>query len=273
MSNEIKNVSVIGIGFLGRLITEKTALYNYNVRIYDINPEGLEKLAKSLTRKKKRKNLFGEVSFHNTLSEAVADADLIIEAVPEKLELKKEIFSKIDTAAPPHAIIATNSSSIPVSRIENVVQRKDKVLNIHFYHPTITPMVDIMRGSETSEDTFKKGKNWIESLELTPLEVKKECLGFVFNRIWRAIKKECLKIWAGGNAEIEIVDKAWKIYTGMGVGPFSLMDMVGLDVVYDIEMSYFNESGDPNDKPPQALKDMVDRGELGRKSGKGFYEY
>ncbi len=273
MSNEIKNVSVIGIGFLGRLITERTALYNYNVRIYDINSEGLEKLARSLTRKKKRKNLYGEVSFHNTVSEAVADADLIIEAVPEKLELKKEVFSQIDRAAPPHAIIATNSSSIPVSRIEDAVKRKDKLLNIHFYHPTTSPMVDIMRGSETSEDTFKKGKNWIESLELTPLEVKKECLGFVFNRIWRAIKKECLKIWAGGYAEIETVDKAWKIFTGMGVGPFSLMDMVGLDVVYDIEMSYFNESGDPKDKPPQTLKDKVDRGELGRKSGKGFYEY
>ena len=273
LSTDIKNVSIIGIGFLGRIITERTAVYNYNVRIYDIDPEGLEKLARSLTRKKKRKNLFGEVSLHNTLSEAVADADLIIEAVPEKLELKKKVFSQIDKAAPPHAIIATNSSSIPVSRIEDAVKRKDKLLNIHFYHPTTTPMVDIMRGSETSEDTFNKGKNWIESLELTPLEVKKECLGFVFNRIWRAVKKECLKIWEGGYAEIETVDKAWRIFTGMGVGPFNLMDVVGLDVVYDIEMSYFKDSGDPKDKPPQALKDMVDKGELGRKSGKGFYEY
>ena len=203
----------------------------------------------------------------------MADADLIIEAVPEKLELKKEVFSQIDKAAPPHAIIATNSSSIPVSRIEDAVERKEKVLNIHFYMPNTTPMVDIMRGSKTSDDTFKKGKNWIESLELTPLEVKKECLGFVFNRIWRAIKKECLKIWAGGYADIETVENAWKIFTGMGIGPFKLMDAVGLDVVYDIEMSYYNESGDPNDKPPQALKDMVDRGELGIKSGKGFFKY
>jgi 3-hydroxybutyryl-CoA dehydrogenase len=273
LSHEIKNVSIIGVGFLGKIITERTAEYNYNVCIYDINPKGLEKFANSLTRKKKRKKLFGEVSFCKTLPEAVADADLIIEAVPEKLELKKEVFAQIDKAAPPHAIIATNSSSIPVSKIENSVERKEKVLNIHFYIPKTTPMVDIMRGTKTSDDTFEKGKNWIESLELTPLVVKKECLGFVFNRIWRAIKKECLKIWAGGYADIETVEAAWKIFTGMGLGPFRLMDAVGLDVVYDIEMSYYNESGDPNDAPPQALKDMVDRGELGLKSGKGFYEY
>jgi 3-hydroxybutyryl-CoA dehydrogenase len=273
MSKEIKTVSVIGIGFLGGIITETTALYDYNVRIYDINPEGIEKKAKSLTRKKKRKNIFGEVTAHDSIAEAVADADLIIEAVPEKLELKKKVFSEIDKAAPPHAIVATNSSSIPVSRIEEAVERKDKVLNIHFYIPKTTPMVDIMRGTMSSDETFEKGKKWIESLELTPLVVKKECLGFVFNRIWRAVKKECLEIWAGGYADIETVDTAWKIFTGMGLGPFKLMDGVGLDVVYDIEMSYYKESGDPKDKPPQALKEKVERGELGIKTQKGFYEY
>ncbi len=273
MSNEIKTISVIGIGFMGKLIAGRTAAYDYNVCIHDINPEGLDKLARSLTKKKKRRKIFGEVTSHNSISETVANADLIIEAVPEKLELKKEIFSEIDKAAPPHAIIATNSSSIPVSRIEGAVQRKDKVLNIHFYIPQIIPMADIMRKSKTSENTFEKGKKWIESLELTPLVVKKECLGFVFNRIWRAVKKECLEIWAGGYADIETVDTAWKIFTDMGLGPFNGMDTVGLDVVYDIEMSYYNESGDPKDKPPQALKDKIDRGELGRKTSKGFYTY
>jgi len=115
-------------------------------------------------------------------------------------------------------------------------------------------------------------KKWIESIGCTPLVVKKECLGFVFNRIWRAIKRECLAIWAGGYADIETVDNAWKIWTGKGIGPFKMMDGVGLDVVFDIEMMYYKESGDPNDKPPQALKDMIDRGELGNKSGHGFYK-
>ncbi len=273
MTNEIKIISVIGLGFMGKQIAGRTALYDYTVRIYDVNTEGLDKFARSLTRKKKRQGVSGDVTSHNSISEAVKDADLIIEAVPEVLDLKKEIFSEIDKAIPPHAIIATNSSSIPVSKIEEAVERKDKVLNIHFYNITTMPMADIMRGSKTSNETFEKGKKWIESIEITPLVVKKECFGFVFNRIWRAIKKECLKIWVGDHADIETVDQAWKIYTGMGIGPFRLMDGVGLDVVYDIEMSYYKESGDPNDKPPQALKDMVDKGELGLKSGKGFYKY
>lgn len=202
------------------------------------------------------------------------NADLIIESVPEDLKLKKKVFSQIDKAAPPHAIIATNSSSIPVSKIEEAVKRKDKALNIHFYPPiNLRPMVDIMGGRETSDETLEKGKAWIESIGCVPLVVLKECLGFVFNRVWRAVKKECLKIWAEGNADFEDVDRGWRIFTGMNMGPFAMMDGVGLDVVYDVEKSYYKESGNPDDKPPQALKDKIDRGELGLKAGKGFYDW
>ncbi|MFX1288948.1 MAG: 3-hydroxyacyl-CoA dehydrogenase family protein, partial [Promethearchaeota archaeon] len=174
---------------------------------------------------------------------------------------------------PPNAIIATNSSSIPVSKLEDKVGRKDKLLNIHFYDLFKMPMADIMRGTKTSDETFKKGKEWVESIDITPLIVKKECYGFVFNRVWRAIKKECLKIWAGGYADLEEVDKAWRIFQGMGVAPFEFMDKIGLDVIYDIEMSYYKNSGLEDDKPPQALKDLVDNGNLGQKTGKGFYTY
>ncbi|MHA1455732.1 MAG: 3-hydroxyacyl-CoA dehydrogenase family protein [Promethearchaeota archaeon] len=134
-------------------------------------------------------------------------------------------------------------------------------------------MADIARGTKTSDDTFNKGKEWLESIDITPLVLKKECLGFVFNRVWRAVKKECLKIWDGGYADLEEVDKAWKVFTKMEIGPFEFMDIIGLDVVYDIEMMYYKESGDPDDKPPQILKDKVNKGELGEKTGKGFYDY
>ena len=273
MSSEIKIVSVIGAGYMGKQIIDKSAENGYKVRIYDVRSEGLDNFIRKIEEKKKSKEMYEEVTFHDTLSDAVKDADLIIEAIPEKLELKREIFSKLDKLAPPHAIIATNSSSIPVSKLEEAVDRKEKLLNIHFYHLTYRPMADIMRGTQTSNETFETGKNWIKSIGIEPIVVKKECFGFVFNRIWRAIKKECLKIWAGDHADIEEVDKAWKIYTGMENGPFRMMDAIGLDVIYDIEMSYYKDSGDPKDKPPQKLKDMVDMGVLGVKSGKGFYNY
>lgn len=269
----IKNVSVIGIGTLGKQIAERAALCNYQVHIFDVNPTGIQDFVKNVRKKVRDKGATGELTIHDTLSEAVSNTDLIMEAVPEKLVLKKEVFAQIDQAAPPYAIIATNSSSIPVSRLEDAVKRRDKVINIHFYKIPDTPMADIARGTKTSDETFEKGLRWVTSLEITPLVVKKECLGFVFNRVWRAIKRECLRIWAGGYADKEAVDKAWKIFTGMSKGPFGLMDGVGLDVVYDIEMMYYKESGDPRDQPPLLLKEMVDRGELGVKSGKGFYRY
>jgi len=271
MGNEIKIIGMIGAGYMGKTISAKALEYGYTVRLYDTNPESLEQLTKEFNEQKQTKEIPGEFTVHNTILEAVADVDLVLEAIPEKIELKKKVFSEIDKTAPPHAILATNSSSIPVSRIEDAVERKDKVLNIHFYNVDAMPMADIMRGSKTSDETFEKGKKWIESIEFLPLVVKKECLGFVFNRVWRAVKKECLKIWAEGTANIDDVDKAWNIWGSIGFGPFKAMDMVGLDVVYDIEMSYYNESGDPKDKPPQALKDKIERGELGDKTGQGFY--
>ncbi|MFW9865176.1 MAG: 3-hydroxyacyl-CoA dehydrogenase family protein [Candidatus Thorarchaeota archaeon] len=277
MVGQINTISIIGTGYLGKQIIEKSLLYNYNVKAYDIKKEDLDTFTADMKLKIKKEGLKANITPFYILSEAVKDADLIIEAVPEKLDLKREIFSQIDKVAAVHAIIATNSSSIPISKIEDVVQRRDKVLNIHFYDLFKMPIADIMRGTQTSEETFKQGKSWLESIEITPLEVKKECYGFVMNRIWRAIKKDCLKIWAGGHADIETVDKAWRIFCQFFIetnnGPFNFMDRIGLDVVFDIEMSYFKNSGFPDDKPPNELKEMVERGELGVKAGKGFYNY
>ena len=277
MGEEIKKVGIVGAGFTGKQIAAQAALNNFIVKVYDFDPKSVEDANKYVSGVLKRKNQLDaikNVSYYSDLSEALEDVDLAIEAVPENLELKKEVFSQIDKFAPAHTIIGTNSSSYPVSKIESAVKRKDKVLNLHFYPPIPTrPMVDIMRGSETSEATFEIGKKWIKDIKCEPLVVKKECLGFVFNRVWHVVKKECLKIWDGGYADIETVDTAWKIFTGMKMGPFLAMDGVGLDVIYAVEKSYYTESGDPSDKPPDALKEMVGRGELGLKAGKGFYNW
>ncbi|MBY9014641.1 MAG: 3-hydroxyacyl-CoA dehydrogenase family protein [Candidatus Lokiarchaeota archaeon] len=277
MGEEIKKVGIVGAGFTGKQIAAQAALNNFIIKVYDFDPKCVEDANKYISGVLKRKNKLDaikNVSYYSDLSEALEDVDLVIEAVPENLELKKEVFSQIDNIAPAHTIIATNSSSYPVSKIESAVKRKDKVLNLHFYPPIPTrPMVDIMRGSQTNDETFEVGKKWIEDIKCEPLVVKKECLGFVFNRVWHAVKKECLKIWDGGYADKETVDTAWKIFTGMKMGPFLTMDGVGLDVIYSVEMSYYNESGDPRDKPPDTLKEMVENGDLGLKTGKGFYNW
>ena len=270
-------MSIIGAGFTGKQLASWIALHGYEVNICDSNPdvliEALNYISEVLKRKK-RENLINEIHRYNEISKAVSNADIVIETVNEDVDTKKGVFSQIDKHAPSHAIIASNSSSIPVSRIEDVVKRKDKVLNLHFYPPIPKwPMIDIMKGTQTTDISFQTGIDWIESIGCTPLVVKKESVGFVFNRVWRAVKKECIDIWAGGYADIEVVDKAWKIFTGMNMGPFTIMDAIGLDVVYAVEKTYFRESGNLRDRPPQEFKDIVKRGDLGMKSGKGFYTW
>jgi 3-hydroxybutyryl-CoA dehydrogenase len=163
---------------------------------------------------------------------------------------------------------------MPVSRFEKEGGRPEQVLNIHFYFPLQgVNMVDIMGGTRTRADVMETGKAWIKSIGFVPLTVNKELLGFCFNRVWRAIKRETLYMWGNGFVDFMDVDRAWMIFTRMKEGPFALMDKVGLDVIWDIEMVYHNDSKDPKDHPPNALREMIARGELGVKSGKGFYTY
>ncbi|MBW1783398.1 MAG: 3-hydroxyacyl-CoA dehydrogenase family protein [Deltaproteobacteria bacterium] len=286
MEQKITKVAVIGSGVLGTQIAVQSAHFGYDVSVYDSDPASFERAhqdLKSVLRKAVGQPLFTpvqweeeaqKVSLCSDLTEALSEADLVIEAVPEDIEIKRNVFAKMDSLAPRRAILATNSSSIPISKIESATTRPEKCLNMHFYFPALgTTMVDVMGGTRTTPDTFNAGKAWVRSIGCIPLTVKKEILGFCFNRVWRAIKRETLYMWAKGFVDFRDIDRAWMIFTGMSQGPFGLMDNVGLDVVYNIEMVYYNESKDSKDHPPQVLKDMVDRNELGRKTGKGFYTY
>lgn len=282
----VRTVTIVGAGKMGVKIAARAAVFGFGVRVFDVSKEVLEKARESIRSeihancedgmgKETPEAAFEKISFHEQLSDSLAETDLVIEAIPEILDLKKKVFAEIDGMAAEHVIIATNSSSIPVSKIEDAVGRGDKVANIHFYArwTGLTSMVDLMGGTASSEETLGRAREWVEGIGCLPLVVKKECMGFVFNRIWRSVKRECLLSWAEGYADHKDIDRAWMIWSGMIIGPFGMMDFVGLDVVYDIEMSYYLDSNDPKDKPPQALKEMVDRGELGLKSGKGFYDW
>jgi 3-hydroxybutyryl-CoA dehydrogenase len=283
---EIKRISVIGLGTLGTQIAIQTAYYGYEVRGYDQDPQIFQKTIQKIKGMMKflGKNPTmgaeewekgaGKVKLAKDLAEAVKDGDLVIEVVPEVLELKRKVWAQIDSLAPKGALLATNSSSIPVSRIESATQRPEKCLNIHFYQPAVGwTIVDVMGGTQTPPEVLETAKQFIRSIQCIPLTVKKEILGFCFNSVWRAIKRQTLYLWGEGFVDFRDVDRAWMVMFTPTHGPFFLMDLVGLDVVYDIEMSYYNESKDPKDYPPKALKDMIERKELGVKTGKGFYTY
>ncbi|MBU2547845.1 MAG: 3-hydroxyacyl-CoA dehydrogenase family protein [Proteobacteria bacterium] len=286
MSKSISKVAVVGTGVLGAQIATLSACFDYQVAAYDPDEQAFRRVHQHLASVIAAAGQPPPVSLEDwnesaeavricpSLAEALQDADLVIEASPENLESKRRVFAEMDALAPPRAILATNSSSIPISRIESATGRPERCLNIHFYFPVLgSTMVDVMGGARTTAEVFETGKDWVRSIGCVPLTVKKESLGFCFNRVWRAIKKETLHMWADGFVDFQDVDRAWMLFSGMPYGPFGLMDNVGLDVVYGVEMVYYNESRDPRDHPPRALKDMIDRGELGAKTGRGFYIY
>ena len=286
MPSQIRQVTVIGTGTLGTQIAVQVACFDYQVIAYDPDaasfPRTLENLMNFLETSEKRpcvslaewRQAADRVQLVPDLEAALQEADLVIEAVPENLEIKREMFARIDTLAPSRALLATNSSSIPISWIEEATQRPEQCLNLHFYQPGLgINMVDVMGGRQTTSEALETARNWVRSIACVPLTVKKELLGFCFNRVWRAVKREVLSMWAEGCVDFQDIDRAWMIFSGMSLGPFGMMDTVGLDVISDIEKIYYRESQDPRDYPPAALQDLIDRGELGVKAAQGFYSY
>ncbi len=286
MDHKVRTVSVIGMGFMGQQIARTASSAGFAVKAFDSDPQATEKSGSKLldlmllldnAALKERFTRAGErVELHDTLAAAVAESDLVIEAVPESLELKEKVFSQIDACAPSSALLASNSSSIPVTKFETSVaeERMDKLLNVHFDSPMLDrPLVDIMPGTRTTMKTIETLRSWVESIGCTPVTVKKPIMGYLGNRLWRMVKREALMLWAEGYGDFQEIDRAWMLQFEVSVGPFGMMDVVGLDVVYDIEMAYYNETGDIRDRPPGALKEMLDRGDLGMKTGKGFYDW
>jgi 3-hydroxybutyryl-CoA dehydrogenase len=284
-ARDIALVAIVGAGFMGGQLALHFAAHNCPVIVVDQSPAALARMRQSHETELGRRVTAGslaETDRDGVLARIgsgtdlanVSSADLVIEAAPERLELKREIFAELDRICPPRTILATNSSSLRVSLIDDATQRPDRVLNTHFYPPIWQrPMVELMRGSATSDETIARVERFARSVGLTPLLVQKESTGFLFNRVWRAIKRETLHLVDEGVATADDVDRAWMICMGMPVGPFGLMDMVGLDVALDIERIYHAESGAARDEPPALLVDKVAAGELGVKTGKGFYRY
>lgn len=277
---------MVGAGYLGTQIGVLCARRGYSVNMHDVSGDALRSsevaVDEYLRQWVEQGDLSDEesdrvrvrISFKDNLEEAASNVDIVIEAVVERLDVKREVFRRLDELCPPETLLATNSSSIRVSKVEGATMHPERVLNMHFYsYPWRSRVLEIMKGTHTSDEAVERAAEFSRSIGVTPLLVQKESTGFIFNRVWRAVKRECLRVVDEGVASFEDVDRAWMSLYGTSAGPFGLMDRVGLDVVRDIEMVYYEESGDPGDLPPRVLLDRIERGELGVKTGKGFYTY
>ncbi|MEU3964744.1 3-hydroxyacyl-CoA dehydrogenase NAD-binding domain-containing protein [Streptomyces buecherae] len=281
LPTDIKNrpVAVIGAGTLGRRIALMFATRGGLVRIFDKSHEAGE-AARAYVEEHVAEVAAGidggepgRVAVTDDMAEALLDAWLVVEAVPERLDLKKDIFGELDRAASPDTILASNSSSYATSEFIDQVRHPERVLNIHFYMPPRQNAVDLMSDGHTDSGVFDLLTRELPLYGVYPFVAHKESTGFIFNRVWAAIKREALAVVAEGVSTPEDVDEMWRINTGLAAGPFRMMDQVGLDVVLDIENHYAQERPWLPDGPRELLKTYVDAGHLGVKSGQGFYPY
>jgi 3-hydroxybutyryl-CoA dehydrogenase len=274
-------IAIDGAGTLGKRIASVYAAAGSDVCIFDVSQaqceaardyvnEQIEEVRSTLNLTGSRS---GQVAIFRDLAEAVRSAWMVIEAIPERLDLKQEALGQLDELADTDAILASNSSSFPTSLLIDKVKRPERVLNTHYYQPPELNAVELMSCGKTDESVIDALMEKTPQYGLVPFRVRRESDGFIFNRVWAAIKRECLMVIEEGVAAPEDVDGMWKIFTAPGIPPFRLMDRVGLDVVLNIEEHYASVRAGLPDGPRKLLRELIDDGKLGVKSGRGFYEY
>jgi len=282
----INNVCVVGAGNMGHQIALSAALAGYRVKCTDNQTAALAKaeqfadtwlpgrVAKGKLSEEAAKAARANISFVPGLEEAAGDADMVIEAVLEKLELKRDIFARLDRICPPHAILATNSSFIVSSKLKDVTGRPDRVCNMHFFNPALVmKVVEVVRGPHVSEQTAQTVMEVCRSMGKTPVLLHKEIYGFLVNRILAALTHEALFLADMGIASPADIDAAVEGALGHPMGPFRLMDLTGIDLSYYIATERYQETMDPAQKPSPTVVEKYVKGEWGRKTGRGFYEY
>lgn len=283
---EIRRVMVMGAGLMGRQIAMQTALSGYPVACYDISPDMVRQaqaFAEDWFAKRVEKGKLTEeaaqqarnnLSFVADLPAAARDADLVVEAVSDLLEVKRKALAQLDQWTPEHCMYASNSSYIVSSRFADAVKDPSKVLNVHFFNPALVmKVVEVVRGPHVSQDTFDTACRFVESIGKVPVKIQKEIYGFVVNRCFQALTREACYLVDLGIASPEDIDKAVKGALGHAMGPLETLDMTGIDLEYNVYMEKFRASGEKADLPAACLAEHYAKGEYGRKSGKGFYVY
>ena len=281
---KIAHVFVVGGGAMGRGIAQVCAQAGCTVKMLDINDSlltaameavthNLKKAEKKNTLQEPKEKILARIETTTVIDDA-NDAELVIEAINEDLELKQDVFRTLEKVCPSGTVFGTNTSSIPVTEIAASIKSQGRVVGIHFFNPVHRmQLVEIVKGLMTSDKTVRIAKDFAISIGKEPVIVNRDSAGFIVNRINGMAFLEALRLLEKGIGTVEDIDKAMRLGLGHPMGPFELMDMIGLDIVLNARMSIYNETREPNHFPPDILRRMVKTGNLGRKTKKGFYDY
>jgi len=281
----IHRVAVLGAGTMGNGIAQVCAMAGYAVALHDPQPGAVERalgtirgnLDKGVERGKvtaqMRESTLAQLRGAPDLASAAADADLVIEAVPERMELKTALFAEVDRIVPPHAILATNTSSLSVGRIAEATGRAERVIGLHFFNPVhIMKLLEVVRGERTSPDTVDASLAFARRIGKEPIVVT-DTPGFASSRLGVVLGLEAMRMVEQGVATPQDIDRAMELGYNHPMGPLKLTDLVGLDVRLGIAEYLHAELGDEQYRPPELLRRMVAEGRIGKKSGQGFYDW
>lgn len=282
---DIRRVLIVGGGLMGGGIAQVAALAGYRVSLRDVSQQMLDKamaniawslgkfVEKGQLAAEARESALGRLSPTLALDTA-AGADFAVEAVFEDKALKQEVFRELDRLCPPRAILASNTSAIPITELARVTERPDRVVGAHFFSPVpLMPLCELVRGLETSDETLAAAKAFVESLGKETITVKRDVAGFALNRINLPSTVEAIRLVEAGVVTPEEVDKGMRLGMGRRMGPFETMDMTGLDVTLGAMLAIYEETQDPRFWPPDLLRRKVSAGRLGRKTGRGWFVY
>jgi 3-hydroxybutyryl-CoA dehydrogenase len=281
----MSRVLVVGAGLMGSGIAQVAAVAGWDVTVRDVTTQALDRgvagIEGSLARMVEKQTVspddrdaaLGRISTTTDL-DAAAEAELVVEAVFERVEVKHEVFRELDRLASERAVLATNTSAIPITTIAAVTQRPEQVVGTHFFSPVpMMRLVELVRGLKTSDATLTTARDFAEGVGKTCIVVERDVAGFVTTRLISALAMEAVALYEAGVASAEDIDLACKLGFGHAMGPLATADLTGVDILRHATLNIHAETGDPKFFPPELLSRMVDAGDLGRKTGRGFFSY